>query len=218
MKPNDIKAIIFDCFGVFYLDSHDRLVEYFPAHQAILEELRHQNDHGWFTRENYLQAVARATGANIVELGRIILTDNQLNQPLVDFVRDELKPRYKIGLLSNVGRGWMDSFFDPHKRAELFDAVVLSGDEGVTKPHPQIYELVAERLQLEPWQCLMIDDLPENAAGADAAGMRGMVYGNVRDLKQELGEFLHAGSAPPALDAHPDGSISSNLKSNSVII
>ncbi len=188
-----IKAIIFDCFGVFYLDSHDKLIEHFPDQQEILENLRHQNDHGLFTRNDYLRTLARVTGAGVAEIERIILTENELNQPLVDFVAGELKPHYKIGLLSNVGRGWMDSFFDTATRSTLFDAVVLSGDEGVTKPHPQIYELIADRLQLEPGDCLMIDDLPENVAGADAAGMHGMVYGNVRDLKQELREFLYAG-------------------------
>ncbi len=71
--------------------------------------------------------------------------------------------------------------------------MVVSGDEGVTKPHPQIYELMAERLSLQPEECLMIDDLPENAAGADAAGMQAMVYGNLFDLKSDLQRKLHAG-------------------------
>lgn len=191
----NIKALIFDCFGVFYLDSHDMLVEHFPNIQHELEDLRRQNDYGYFDRQDYLHALMRITGAEQSQIENIILGEHRVNQPLIDYVKSELKPHYKLGLLSNVGRGWMDSFFDVESRTELFDTVVLSGDEGVTKPHPQIYELVAERLEVEPEACLMIDDLPENAAGADAVGMHAVVYGNLHDLKQELQRVLYAGAA-----------------------
>lgn len=171
------------------------LVEHFPGIQPELEDLRRQNDYGYFDRQDYLQALMRITGAEQSKVENIILGEHRVNQPLLDYAKEELKPHYKLGLLSNVGRGWMDSFFDAESRTELFDAVVLSGDEGVTKPHPQIYELIAERLCFEPHECLMVDDLPENAAGADAAGMHAIVYGNLYDLKQELKRILYAGVA-----------------------
>ena len=191
----NIKAIIFDCFGVFYLDSHDMLVEHFPSLTHDLEDLRRQNDYGYFEKKDYLQALMRITGAEQSKIENIILGEHHVNQPLIDYAKKELKPHYKLGLLSNVGRGWMDSFFDVESRTELFDAVVLSGDEGVTKPHPQIFELMAERLGVEPEACLMVDDLPENAAGADAAGMHAIVYGNLYDLRRELKKVLYAGAA-----------------------
>ncbi len=190
-----IRAVVFDCFGVFYLDSHHSLVERFPALQNDLEDLRRQADYGFLDRQDYVQSLARLTKASQAAIEDIILAEHRMNQPLVDYARRELKPHYKLGLLSNVGRGWLDNFFADELKEELFDAVVVSGDEGVTKPHPQIYELMAERLGLEPEDCLMVDDLPENAAGADAAGMQAVVYGNFYDLKAELKRKLHAGAA-----------------------
>lgn len=194
MQAN-FKAIVFDCFGVFYLDSHDLLVEHFPTVQQELEDLRRQTDYGFLDRQDYLESLVRLTNTEKSVLENIILGEHSINQPLIDYVRQDLKPHFKIGLLSNVGRGWMDNFFNVESRNELFDAVVLSGDEGVTKPHPQIYELIAERLGFDPSECLMIDDLPENAAGADAAGMSAIVYGNLYDLKIELRKILYAGAA-----------------------
>lgn len=185
-----IKAIIFDCFGVFYLDAHASLVEHFPQSQAELEDLRRQTDYGFLGRQDYTEAVARLVGVSKEEVEKTILQEHAINQPLVEYIETELKPNYKIGLLSNIGRGWIQNFFDENQLHNLFDAVVLSGDEGITKPHPQIYELIAERLGVNPEVCVMIDDLPENAAGADAAGMKGIVYGNLRDLKKELAELL----------------------------
>ncbi len=190
-----IKAIVFDCFGVFYLDSNDSLAERFPSAQLGLEDLRRQADYGFLGRTDYTEAIARLTGADIGLVEDIILREHHINRPLIEYARRELKPHYKLGLLSNVGRGWLDNFFAAEFKEELFDAVVVSGDEGVTKPHPQIYELMAERLDVQPEECLMIDDLPENAAGADAAGMQALVYGNLYDLKNELRRKLHAGVA-----------------------
>ncbi|WP_082899755.1 HAD family hydrolase [Rhodococcus phenolicus] len=54
------------------------------------------------------------------------------------------------------------------------DEVVLSGDVGVAKPDPRSYLLVAERLGLEPAQCVFVDDLVVNVRGAAAAGMVGV--------------------------------------------
>lgn len=190
MVSPSIKAIIFDCFGVFYLDSHSSLTERFPRHITELEGLRRQTDHGFMGREEYTKEVSLVTGASEEEIENIILQEHAINQALVEYIMNELKPHYKIGLLSNIGRGWIQNFFDENQLHTLFDAVVLSGDEGVTKPHPQIYELMCDRLNVHPEECIMIDDLPENIAGANMAGMKGIVYGTLFDLKQELAELL----------------------------
>ena len=80
--------------------------------------------------------------------------------------------------------------FDEYLLDNVFDVVVQSGDEGLTKPHPRIFDLTAERLEVEPEECIMVDDLPENIAGADAAGMHGIVYGDLNKLKKELNKLL----------------------------
>ncbi len=64
MNASTIKGIVFDCFGVFYLDSHDKLVERFPDQQMVLSDLRHQNDYGLFERADYLRTIATVTGAD----------------------------------------------------------------------------------------------------------------------------------------------------------
>ena len=51
---------------------------------------------------------------------------------------------------------------------------------------------MSERLEVGVEECVFIDDLPENIAGADAAGMHGIVYGNIRQMKQELGDIINA--------------------------
>lgn len=185
-----VKALIFDCFGVLYLGAYRAMEEAYPNKALELSELTKQADYGFIDQPTYVQQIIELTGASEKEINEMIVDEYRLNTPLVEYIKRELKPHYKIGMVSNIGRGWIQNFFDEYQLDDLFDAVVLSSDEGVLKPHPQIYELAAERLECEPEECLMIDDLPENIAGADAAGMTGIVYGNLKTLTEELRDFI----------------------------
>lgn len=185
-----IKAIIFDCFGVLYLTSDRSLAERWPEHANEILNIRKQADYGTLTRQEYIAQIAQLVGVAESQVAEFSAGSHTLNHPLVTYIEKELKPKYKIGMLSNIGRGWIQNMFDDYLLHDVFDVVVQSGDEGVTKPHPQIFDLMAERLGLEPEECLMIDDLSENIAGADAAGMSGIVYGNLRDLQKELSKLL----------------------------
>lgn len=185
-----IKAIIFDCFGVLYLGAHRALEERWPDHAVELDNLTRQLDYGYLNKDEYCQAAAKVVGVESNKIENVLASEHTLNHPLVTYIEQSLKPNYKIGMLSNIGRGWLQNMIEDYLLEDVFDGVVQSGDEGVTKPNPQIFELMAERLGVEVEECVMIDDLPENAAGADAAGMKGIVYGNLRDLKIELTELL----------------------------
>jgi putative hydrolase of the HAD superfamily len=105
-----------------------------------------------------------------------------------------MKSDYKIGLLSNVGSDVMDGLFSPLEQAELFDAVVLSSDIGMTKPNPDIFALTALKLGVLPEECIMIDDLLVNVEGARQAGMKGVVYSTVEQAKRAIDEHVRAGS------------------------
>lgn len=53
-----------------------------------------------------------------------------------------------------------------------FDAVFNTAELGIAKPDPAVFRLVCDRLGVTPTATLFIDDLPENVAGATAAGLR----------------------------------------------
>lgn len=57
---------------------------------------------------------------------------------------------------------------------ELFDATVLSGEVQMRKPDAQIYLLAAERIGVDPKECVFIDDFKINVEGAEAVGMTGI--------------------------------------------
>ena len=68
----------------------------------------------------------------------------------------------------------------------LFDAVVISGEVGLRKPDPAIYELAAQRMALLPEQIVFVDDLRPNVRAAVAAGMVGVQHVDVTTTVGEL--------------------------------
>jgi 2-haloacid dehalogenase len=84
-----------------------------------------------------------------------------------------LHTRYRTGVVSNYELADIQ-----RKRlaasglAELLDVVVISGDSGVEKPDPTIFDVTLHQLGLGPSQCLFVgDSLASDAAGALAAGI-----------------------------------------------
>src|SRR5205823_12435270 len=53
---------------------------------------------------------------------------------------------------------------------DWFDGVVISGEEGVTKPDPRIFEILCGRFGLEPWNTVFVDDNARNVDAAQAFG------------------------------------------------
>ena len=106
-------------------------------------------------------------------------------EPVWHLVR-ALKPRYRLGLLSNTNPWHFDHSIRPTPVFPLFDAVTLSYEVGAMKPDPRIYADAVAKLALPPEACVFIDDLAENVEGARAVGMRGIQYTGPEALEMAL--------------------------------
>lgn len=186
-----IKAIVFDCFGVLATEAWLPFkAKYFGHDPVLLEqvtEITHQADSGLISRQDAIAATAKLAGITPQAFTQAIGT-NVPDDELFAYIRG-LKPNYKIGFLSNISDNYLHQIFTPDYLA-LFDAICLSFELGFIKPHPRAYELTAGQLGVEPEECVMIDDQPRNVAGAEAAGMNGILYQNVDQLKAELAPLL----------------------------
>jgi 2-haloacid dehalogenase len=67
-----------------------------------------------------------------------------------------------------------------------FDGVIVSGDERLLKPEPEIYNLLLSRYGLEAGDCIFIDDSKANVEGARAVGMHAIHFLETTDLAAEL--------------------------------
>jgi 2-haloacid dehalogenase len=74
-----------------------------------------------------------------------------------------------------------------------FDGIVVSGEEGLAKPDPQIYRVLTERYAVVPEQAVFIDDSAANVDAAHAMGMVGIHFQNDGQLHGQLHELGVAG-------------------------
>ncbi len=94
------------------------------------------------------------------------------DERMIEAVRSARTQGIRTALVSNTW-GLRDS---PPWYEELFDAVVLSGREGVRKPEPEIFHLTAGRVGVRPAGCVFVDDIAANVDGARSIGMTGVVH------------------------------------------
>lgn len=193
------KGIIFDCFGVLVHGSLNHLRSLAPPeHLEELNNLSHNSDYGYVSQTEYLQGVGDLIGHSADEVLAIIRAQYVRNERMIALVAS-LHGEYKTALLSNVGRGVIDQLFASTELETLFDAVILSSEVGMVKPNADIYQLAASRLNLLPENCVMIDDLSANVAGAVDVGMQGVLCRNVTqciaDVHSLLKEPIHARTA-----------------------
>lgn len=73
---------------------------------------------------------------------------------------------------------------------ELFDGVVISGEEGIRKPSRRMYELGAERAGVSPEVCVFVDDLEFNLKPARDMGMATVHHTSAETSIPELERIL----------------------------
>lgn len=108
---------------------------------------------------------------------------------MVDFIKRKKEQGYGIYLLSNA-----PAFVYDYKASvpglEYFDGIIISGCVGLVKPMPEIYQLLFNKFNLNPAECLFVDDLTLNCAGALLQGMQAIVFkGDPQDVEDYLNEL-----------------------------
>jgi putative hydrolase of the HAD superfamily len=73
---------------------------------------------------------------------------------------------------------------------ELMDGGILSYKDKVTKPDPEIYELLLSRYGLNAEECVFLDDTEKNIVGARAVGIQGILF---QDRIQAVAELQKLG-------------------------
>lgn len=112
------------------------------------------------------------------------------NEQLLNFIAAKKHEGSKIAIISNVAQYSFDQLFTREEQ-QLFDEIILSGNEQVSKPNPQIFAIALERLGEAAENCVMIDDAPENIVAAEKLGLRGILYQDFERFKAKL-EKLNA--------------------------
>ena len=97
-------------------------------------------------------------------------------------VLDYLKPKYKLGIISNGSSKAQNDKIDYIKVRNQFDSIIVSDDVGVQKPDKQIYMLSCVSLEVKPDEAVFVGDYyKKDIIGAKGAGLHAIWYPNASD-------------------------------------
>ena len=195
-----IKNIVFDMGQVLIRWTPQLMASYLElpdGDAAMVEKELFRNvewvqlDHGVISEEDAIASVCKRLPEHLHE-GVERLVTGWWKWPLVpvdgmaELVRELKSMGYGIYLLSNAS-SHLHEYFHRIPGSECFEGKVVSADLKLLKPQAEIFHTLYQKFDLNPAECMFIDDAPANAEGAIMTGMQSIVFhGDVSRLRQEL--------------------------------
>ena len=113
-------------------------------------------------------------------------TDLQINQELWNYL-SELKKKYKIGLLSNVGET-KSKIIRNKVNLSIFDEIRFSAEVGKDKSEDEFYLELARALNSLPQETLFVDDTVKFIEKAKNLGFITYLFGDIDGLKRIINQ------------------------------
>jgi putative hydrolase of the HAD superfamily len=142
---------------------------------------------GELPEEEFEPQFAALLGVSAPGLIDRMFAGSQVDEPMLAAVAHARGAGIRTGLISN---SWGTRRYDRVLLADLFDGIVISGEVGMRKPAPQMYEIGAQRIGLEPSECVFVDDLPFNLPPAAELGMATVHHVDADETIPELERLL----------------------------
>ena len=115
-----------------------------------------------------------------------------------DLVKDKLKPlpgvldlltelkkyNFKLAVGSSGPPENVDLLLKTLKVKDIFDVIITAADVDKSKPHPDVFLKVSEKLNISPDKCIVIEDAPVGIEAARRAGMRSIALTTTHDYKE----------------------------------
>lgn len=147
-------------------------------------------ERGAITQQEWEQTIAPLLGVSAENLLRRVMTTLRPAPAMLEAVEAARRAGYATACLTNsYGLEPFDPYA-PWKLDQRFDVVVVSEQEKLRKPEPEIYRRTLDRLGLPGEACLFLDDLEQNLAPARELGMTAWLVTDpdaaARQVAQEL--------------------------------
>ncbi len=194
---NNINTIIFD-FGGVLIDWNPRYMyrDEFEESSEMEYFLNEVCTDDWNLQQDKGRSLAEATrilqGKFPEHVSKIQLYYDQWEKMIkgtipqnVTLLR-KLKEKYKLYGLTNWSAETFPIVFKRYSFFELFDGIVISGEENLIKPDKKIFERMLELYHLESKNSLFIDYNINNIQAAKEIGFVTIHVTEKTDLKSEL--------------------------------
>ena len=121
----------------------------------------------------------------------IILLENQQYpiKPTLEIIQELKKNGYTLYLFSNIGEKTFDHFKNNYSSiVKLFDGFVVAEqqDNWIQKPHPKAFKKLIATFDLNPQDCIFIDNSKKNILTARNQGFNTILYQSPEKLELDL--------------------------------
>ena len=102
-------------------------------------------------------------------------------------------PKYRVLALTNWSGETFPKAIAKFEWLQWFEGILVSGDEGMRKPFPEIYELMLSRYDITAHEAVFIDDSLPNVTGSRSVGIHSIHFTSADNLNtslQEMGIYL----------------------------
>jgi putative hydrolase of the HAD superfamily len=147
---------------------------------------------GKMTTAEYWRAIGPRLGLRsqrqVDDFSRRYYADEKINTGVLNLI-GRLCGRYKLAVCSNSPPG-LGQWLADWGIGQLFEVVFCSGDEGIVKPDPTAYQMTLDRLGVEPWDAVFVDDTLENVESAARYGLKAIHFKDIPDLERALSTLV----------------------------
>lgn len=198
LKVEKLKAVIFDVGGVMLRtkthqfrhqwDERLGLAHGSVEHLVFNSELGTAAQTGQTSIDDHWHAVAQHLGlsaADQAQLRHDFWAGDAFDYAMIDWIRS-WRTGYRTAIISNAFDDLRAVLTEEFSVGDAFDLIVVSAEEGIMKPDPEIYLRTLSRLNCSPDEAVFIDDNLGNIEGARAVGLPGILYTPDIDLSALL--------------------------------
>ena len=181
MKP--YKNIVFDLGGVVFMRDpktcSEEFIDFFSfVRGEVMPHFWNEYDRGTLSKEETIDHLVQRSGFDRAKCSALVdeaIAKQEAVKPTEQLIEALKAGGYRLYVLSNMSREFIE-FLRRIPVYRHFEGEVVSCEEGVCKPEPEIYRLLLSRYALNPTETLFIDDRRENIEGAEREGISGFLF------------------------------------------
>ena len=191
-----VKNIIFDIGNVILKFSRDFLLSHFyqgNEYKFLKDKLFcdwEKLDEDLITLDEYRDNVLNSLPDHLKPIAKSVLENweyfMRYSDGIIPLILDLKNQGYKLFVLSNMTRHFIKNEYK-FPIFSYFDGIVYSAPIKMVKPNAEIYEYILKKYSLVPEECLFVDDIKENLAGAARFNIKTFQF---QDNVNELREFI----------------------------
>ncbi|MCI9136795.1 MAG: HAD family phosphatase [Lachnospiraceae bacterium] len=193
-----IKNVVFDVGKVLvdfdwqgFLNSLDLSKETYEkvANATVLSDLWNEFDRSRMSDEEILEGFlekAPECRAEIMNFWDNLGNSIKRYDYAVSWLESLQEKGYGVYLLSNYPRRLYSQSIEELSFVEKVDGAIFSYEVHATKPEIEIYEALLKKYQLEPTECVFLDDNRSNIIAANQLGMATIHFHTKSQAEEEL--------------------------------